>query len=349
MVKYLHEIIKSLDTAQAIAVSIQTTGSDPLASEIQKIFLATADNPVFMIDMEKLAEDELISLNAILSGKVRKIFFDAKTRLKFLKMAGFEVCEPIFDILIAEQLLTLGLGKQEIEFNDLVEKYLDDFVIQPVIQNIGTDAANGPMADDQLSAIASDTELLLKLSDVLNSELEKAGLVQAAALEFSCLRAVVDLELNGMKIDTGKLTTLNEALKLEKEHLEAKLYEESGEINLDSPEQVKESLKTKNITVPNTNQGTLKALSERYSILGSIIEYRQTTTAINTFSGKLPEHVKTSTGRIHPSYDQLGAKTGRFSVRVPISNKYPGVGNSGNCSSQRWAINMSLPIIPRLS
>ena len=164
---------------------------------------------------------------------------------------------------------------------------------------------------------ARDARIILRLKSALTVHLQKMGMVDVAELEFACLPAVVEMELSGMLIDLGTLGPLAEKLETEKVRLEAILTSEFGEINLNSASQLLQALLSQGIQAPDTKNGTLAPFAADYPFVADIIEYRKISHAIQNFTGKLPNHVNSRTGRVHPTFKQLGAATGRFSCTDP--------------------------------
>lgn len=90
-----------------------------------------------------------------------------------------------------------------------------------------------------------------------------------------------------------------------------------------SPQQVLAALQAIGIKINSTNQSKLVSLAAQYPIIQALLDYRRLSKIIGTFTEKLPQHIHPKTGRIHPNYYQLGAKSGRFSCRKPPLQNIP--------------------------
>ena len=159
----------------------------------------------------------------------------------------------------------------------------------------------------------------MKLFQSLTTE----NLSDTAELEFSCLPAVVEMEMNGMHLDSEKWNTLGNELAAKKHLLEKALHAELGEINLDNPKEIHAVLNSMGIVVPDTKRQTLMMYEDQYPILKQIIKYRKSAKLIQAFIVPIPKFINDKTGRIHAEYHQLGASTGRFSCRKPNLQQIP--------------------------
>jgi DNA polymerase-1 len=180
--------------------------------------------------------------------------------------------------------------------------------------------------------------VLLHLRDVLLPALQAAGLAEAAILEWQCLPAVAEMELYGIGVDQTHLTALGQQLESETVQATATLTTllqavpsvEQGAlftsppeaINIDSPSQVLAALQRLGIPVDSTSQWELGSLTETFPVVQALLAYRQAQKAFSLASS-LPPHIHPVTGRIHATYWQLGAATGRFSCSDPNLQQMP--------------------------
>ena len=257
----LIEAVESLENHPSIAVDIKTTGKDVFICETRLIQLAAENKPVFIFDLQKFSQDDLRPLKKLFSKNSQRIFHDAKINLKFFRKMKIDLHGEIFDTMLSEQLLTAGLENQSPELYGLAKKYLS-MAIPKKLQKI---EYTDQLTSDQLECAARDTFILLEIHKKLNVELEKENLWNAAQLEFDCLPAVVEMELNGMKFDESKLLALHQELIEEKDYLEKYLSEELGQINFNSPEQVLLAFHSKGINLPNTKNEYLIGIFSKVS------------------------------------------------------------------------------------
>ncbi|SES87702.1 DNA polymerase-1 [Methanococcoides vulcani] len=312
-----------LEGARYLAIDTETTGLNPLEAEIRLIQIAAPETPVLVIDCFRLPEDSRGPLKDLLAGGVAKTFHNAKFDLKFLKHAGLPVNGKIFDTMLAERLLTAGLTNTPgASLKALAKKYLGvDLSKEEQVSDWG----QADLTTEQLRYAALDAAILLDLRPKLAKNLNAYDLVRAATLEFECVPALVDMELNGMLVDQNKWRVLSS--KMEQEQAETaertkKLLGDPG-INLNSPKQVLEALKAHGIDVSKTDKETLKPLADEHPVIKVLLEYKAAAKIVNSFTKKYPEHISPVTGRLHPTYKQMGAATGRMSCVNPNLQQVP--------------------------
>src|SRR5262249_10942135 len=157
-------------------------------------------------------------------------------------------------------------------------------------------------------------------------------------VEWGCLPAVVEMELAGIGIDQGHLTTLGQQLEVEtaeaattlmgllhtpQEVEQAALFATPpATLNLDSPPQVLQALQALGVPVERTSKWALAPLAEAFPVVKALLDYRTVRKAL-TLARSFPTHLHPVTGRMHPTYWQLGAATGRFSCSDPNLQQMP--------------------------
>jgi DNA polymerase-1 len=312
LAKHLSAIV----SASEIGVRAITTGLDPYTDEITHLFLAPTASPALMIEMGKFkTQEDLAPLAEILRSPSRKIFHDAKPILKFLKRMGISSRMNLFDTMLADQILTAGMDKRDQTLNLLAKEYLREPIIIGNLSALTHDPAF-------FGYWAYETALLFRLETVLSKKLEEAILNPTAALEFDCIPALAEMELNGMLLDQVKARTEMERLIPIKARLEQSLKKDLGDVNPNNQNELLAILKTRGIGLDNTRQQTLMPLAGQYPLLKSLVEYRKTDYLL-TLIENLLSHVHPFTGRIHPTYHQIGAPTGRMSCSNPNLQAIP--------------------------
>ena len=317
-----------------LAVDTETTGLDPLVDQIRLIQLAVPDHPVTIIDLWQIPEHGREPLRQLLGGPAIKILHNAKFDLKFLKCADLPTQGPFFDTMLASQLLDAGLRSRHHGLADLASYFLDD----DLSKEFQTSDWSGDLTPEQLDYAARDAQILLRLHDILVRELDAAGLMSVAQLEFDSLPAVAEMELNGIFVDRSKLETLRQRLETDTTEAAAKVREslrtehtadqtslfptDREILNLESPSQILNALQNLDISVSNTSRGELIPLADAHPVIQALLDYRRLSKAL-TFATSLPDHIHSQTGRIHATYWQLGAATGRFSCSNPNLQQIP--------------------------
>jgi ribonuclease D len=104
----LQKAIASLAGHNLLAIDVKTTGSDPHSDSIRIIQIAAEDQPVITIDFMEVGTGSIEPLKMLLASSAEKVFHNAKSTLKFLKKMGVSVNGPIFDTMLAAQILSCG-------------------------------------------------------------------------------------------------------------------------------------------------------------------------------------------------------------------------------------------------
>ncbi len=185
------------------------------------------------------------------------------------------------------------------------------------------------------SYAAEDADITLRLHQTLLAELEKDKtlLKLYQEIEMPMMAALVRTETNGVKIDDSQLRRQSAEIAKQLTKLEKKAYCVAGEqFNIASPKQIQKILYEKQgIPVlrktpggqPSTAENVLQALAEEYELPRLILEHRGLAKLKSTYTDKLPELINPRTGRIHTSYHQAVASTGRLSSTDPNLQNIP--------------------------
>lgn len=330
----LHHELTVLEGTGAIGVDTETTGLDPLKDHLMLLQLAASRDYALVIDIGKLGAAGREKIREVLqSGRV-KVFQNAKFDLKFLKMARLEVKGPVFDTMLAAQIIHNGQAYQSNSLEALAEQYLG---IRLDKTEQKSDWSRG-LTEAQLEYAARDAAVLLPLRESLIAKIKEGHLVEVCKLEFECLHAVVEMELKGILLNKEAWALLHEKYLKEQQELSSKLLEELGQgvvqmnffgeektygINLDSHQQVIKAFKSKGIDLESTSHYELMEYKDKSELVGWFMEYRKVTKAIQSFLAPLPQYISSVTGRLHASYYQLGAHSGRFSCGNPNIQQIP--------------------------
>jgi DNA polymerase-1 len=318
-----------------IAVDTETTGLDPLKDRIRLVQIAAANQPVIIIDLFKVAKETLAPLRELLQGTPIKVLQNAKFDLKFLQQAGLPIAGKLFDTMIAAQLLDAGVRSHGYNLAELVKVYLGEELSK---EQQRSDWSNPSLSSEQLEYAARDAAILLRLREVMKPKLTGARLVETAKLEFDCLGAIAQMELNGMLLDLSRWDSLRQELEQRRDQMAGELRQQfqsallsaqldllgnEVSLNLDSQPQVLEALQQMGVPVENTSKLSLIPLAEEHPPVRALLDYRKAAKAVQAFASSLPKHVHPITGRIHPDYQQMGAATGRMSCRNPNLQQIP--------------------------
>jgi DNA polymerase-1 len=278
-------------------------------NSVPKLIFSGIKNVVYSADLENL-----FILRPLLEDKdIQKILYDFKTTLIILKDYDINLEGKIFDIMLAAYIIDPSKSNYSIE--DLVWSYLG----VPSIK-IG-------------KSPKIKTRLLFKLKPILEKILkEREQLDLFYNVEIPLARVLAIMQLNGISIDNKVLNQLSKNLEQRLNKLVSLIYEDAKEeFNINSPKQLSiilfEKLKLPVIkrtkTGFSTDEEVLNKLSDEHKIARNILEYRQLTKLKTAYIDSLPELVNPNTGKIHTSFNQTIAETGRLSSSNPNLQNIP--------------------------
>jgi DNA polymerase-1 len=279
----------------------------------------------------------------VVLSKLKRIFENPKIEkygqnIKFdafiLKRYG--VClQPVsFDTMVASYVLN---PDDQHNLDALAKKWLNYTPIS-ITSLIGekksTQISMRNLLPEEITNYAcEDADIAYRLVRVLKSELIKENLLELAEkIEFPLIEVLRDMEFNGVYVSREILSAISITLNQQVNELKEKIFDEAGvRFNLDSPKQLGQVLfeklqlpviaKTK--TGYSTDVSVLSQLAESYPIAKDILEYRQMTKLLSTYVDSLPELIHPKTQRIHSTFNQTIASTGRLSSTDPNLQNIP--------------------------
>lgn len=268
------------------------------------------------------------------SGKIAKLGQNIKFDAYILKRYGIDIFPIEFDTMVASYVLN---PDEQHNLDSLAKRWLgySPISISKLIgEKKSTQISMRALKPEDISEYAcEDADIALKLRNVLHKELEKEKLLGLAkTIEFPLIEVLTQMEFNGVYVDKEILKSISEILNEEVSNVKRIIFAEAGvEFNLDSPKQLGQVLfeklqlpviaKTK--TGYSTDVGVLTQLAESYPIARHILEYRSMTKLLSTYVDALPELINRETGRIHTTFNQTIASTGRLSSTEPNLQNIP--------------------------
>jgi len=220
--------------------------------------------------------------------------------------------------------------------DDLSEKYLNYSPI-PISTLIGDKKDPSKIFEAEASILsnyaAEDADITYKLYEKLDKELKKAGIEKVAYdIEFPLVPVLEDMENEGIKIDIQALKQFSKDLQILIDNFTSEIYKSAGsEFNINSPKQMQEILFTKlNLATGrktktgfSTDARSLENLRGEHEIVDMILNYRQASKLKSTYADALPNIINKKTGRVHTSFNQTVASTGRLSSIDPNLQNIP--------------------------
>lgn len=270
------------------------------------------------------------------STKVEKVAHNIKYDIKVINRYGVKVLAPMFDTMIAHYLIKPE-SKQGMDF--LAESYLNykPISIETLIGKKGKNQGN--MADlkpeEVVDYACEDADVTMQLKELFEPEIQKEHLKELFYnMEMPLIDVLKSMEQEGIAIDSEGLKRYSEELAETLVELEAGIKKEAGvEFNLDSPRQLGQVLfeemqittkakKTKTGQYA-TSEDILQKLKNTHPIIPMILDYRQLRKLKSTYVDPLPTMMDAQDGRIHTTYMQTVAATGRLSSHNPNLQNIP--------------------------
>lgn len=269
--------------------------------------------------------------------KKEKIGHNLKYDINVLKKYNIRVCGPLFDTMVAHYLLYPDNNRRSMDV--LAENELN-YIPMPITDLIGPKGKNQKrMRDIDIDIVTEyaceDADITLQLKYKFESQLKKGKEITLFnTVEMPLILVLGEMEEAGVRIDTTLLADISDRLSIEIDRIETEIYTSAGkEFLISSPKQVGEVLfdhlkisdkakKTKTGQYA-TGEEVLQKYKNQHPIVDLLLEYREVVKLKNTYVDPLPELVNKKTGRIHTSYNQVVAATGRLSSDKPNLQNIP--------------------------
>jgi len=348
----LTRLAQQISTADSVAVRPEFDGLDPLCSTMLSLTIATEERRASFVPLHELISEQPIDpktvwniLGPALTSDGRSISgHDIKGTLLALRraadLAGSAVnlasAEPGLDTMVGSYLLTSGSRSHGL--SQLVERYYG-LPVEPLsrLSTKGKDKdsgdGNGFKSEHLAQHSAEEACLMLRAGAKMREELKQNELWNLYHdVERPLISVLADLEHTGIKVDADELGRQNDAVSSRIAALITEIHAIAGEeFNVDSPKQLSEILfeklglpilkKTK--TGASTDQEVLEQLAAMHELPRKIIENRHLVKLKGTYLDALPKLINPETGRIHASFNQVVAATGRLSSSNPNLQNIP--------------------------
>ena len=341
-VEQLDKLVATLMEQKLISVDTETTDITARSAEIVGYALAFQPGEGYYVPVRGPEDDTVLDpvlaaekLRPILeNADIAKIGQNLKYDLVVLRGAGIELQGIEFDTMLASYLLDAGERSHNLDY--LASRYLDHTTTK-IDTLIGKGKNQKRMDEVPVADVApyagEDADLPLQLHPLLQTRLEQDGLAKLNdEVEVPLLSVLGEMEFLGIRVDTDRLTELSRQYGARLQELAVEIEEMAGHpLNIASPKQLAQLLfeeldlpvikKTK--TGASTDASVLEELACMHPLPAKIVEHRQYSKLLNTYVNALPEMVHPETGRVHTSFNQVVAATGRLSSNNPNLQNIP--------------------------
>lgn len=337
--EHLNQAVEILKNEPVLSVDTETSGLDPYEAKLLLVQVASP-HMCYIVDAVRVPLDALKPL--LENPKSLKLLQNAKFDYEMIKQNTGIALTNLYDTMLAERLLTAGLG-MEVNLAAITKRYLGEVMDKSVRKTFyGQSSLN--LTPEQLAYAAKDVMALFPIYALQLDKLKQEKLLTVADLEFKCVLAVGDLELNGCKLDVVKWRKILEGVAEKRDLVRTELMEilPSGGarqssmfggdeylINLNSGPQIIAEFARLGIVLEDTSEATLS--KHNHVAAKKLLEYRGHEKTLGSFGEGLLSLISKKTGRIHPDFIQYGADTGRFSCSNPNVQQIPATSDFRAC------------------
>ncbi|KLT64833.1 DNA polymerase I [Pedobacter sp. BMA] len=334
------ELIKLLLAEPRISFDTETTGTDANTAELVGLSFSVKPGTGYYIPVSSDRNEAQAVVNefkvVLENEQIEKIGQNTKYDILVLKWYDIEVKGKIFDTMLAHYLIDPDTRHG---MDVLSENYLGYSPIS-ITKLIGAKGKNqitmrDVPVEDVVDYAAEDADVTLQLAHVFEPKLKELNAAKLAAeIENPLVYVLADIEMQGVRIDMDTLRSYSAELEIEIRKAEQSVFDKTGvKFNLASPKQLGEVLfdhlqldpkakKTKTGQY-QTGEDVLTALASKSDIVQDILDFRQLQKLKSTYVDALPLMINEKTGRVHTSYNQAVAATGRLSSNNPNLQNIP--------------------------
>ncbi|MFT3678285.1 MAG: DNA polymerase I [Chitinophagaceae bacterium] len=339
--KELAALVKTLNQYKEICVDTETTGIDANTAELVGLSFSVKPGEAYYVPCPANQEEtkEILAHFAPLFADPGKIWIgqNLKYDMLVLKWQGIEIAGNLFDTMLAHYVIEPD-GKRGMDV--LSAKYLgyEPVHIEELIGKKGK--SQGNMRDVALEQIrdyaAEDADITLQLKQVFEPQLKEKEVERVfAEVENPLVKVLMNMEYEGVKVDVDFLTDYSKQLEKDAKAAEESVYKQAGvRFNLASPKQLGEVLfeklkldpsakKTKTGQYQTGEDVLLKLAAKGNPIVDDILAFRELTKLKSTYVDALPQLINPRTGRVHTTYGQAVAVTGRLASNNPNLQNIP--------------------------
>ncbi|MBP6209392.1 MAG: DNA polymerase I [Anaerolineales bacterium] len=341
----LSDLVKKLGKAGVISFDTETTSTEEMQAEIVGISLAVQEGQGYYLPIGHASGNNL-PLKKVIAAltpsmtnpKIGKVAHNAKYDYIVLARHGLVVTPLTFDSMLAEFIIdpsSRSLGLKNLVLARLGEE------MTHIEELIGKGKNQLSMADVAIESVApyavADAETVLRLMPILQKDLERLnGTRLLAEIEMPLVTVLAGMEMLGIMIDLPFFQSMSDELARRMAEIERRVFESVGKpFNLNSTQQLSDVLFTHLRLEPpdkgkktasghySTSADVLENLRGKHPVVDMILENRELSKLKSTYVDALPAAVVKHTGRVHTSYGQTGAVTGRISSSNPNLQNIP--------------------------
>jgi len=341
----LADLTRQLANAPTISFDTETTSTEEMQAEMVGVSLAIKTGQAYYIPVghtsgNNLEIEKVIAAlaPALTDARIGKIAHNAKYDFIMLAQRGLRVAPLTFDTMLAEFIV--DPSSRNMGLKNLVRARLGEEMTS-IDELIGKGKKQISMADVTIETAANyaaaDAESVLRLMPILQKELTRVnGEKLLAEMDLPLTPVLAEMEMIGIRIDAPFFKEMSVELAGRLADFEKQIFDLVGkEFNLNSPQQLSEALFTHLKLEPpdrgrktatgfySTAAAILEMMAGQHPAIDLILNYRELAKLKSTYLDALPLAIDSKTGRVHTSYNQIGAVTGRLSSNNPNLQQIP--------------------------
>jgi DNA polymerase-1 len=328
-------LLERLRISDWIAIDTETDSEYPFDANLVGISFAFQENEAYYVPVNGDLKNVLEKLKPILEDPTKKFFgHNIKYDLHIFQNNDIDITNVAFDTMLASYILHAHERRHNL---DLLVLNLFDKTKIPIDSLIGKGKNQISMAQVPLDKISEyaceDADYTFRLKNVFEKNLKERGLEDLYfKVELPLIKVLLRMERKGMWIDRPFLKDLADHIQKDLEGLTQDIYSLAGEnFNINSPKQLSQILYEKLCIKPprktksglSTDAEVLEELKWANPICAKVIDYRILEKLRGTYVEKLPTQVSLKDGRIHCTFNQTVAATGRLSSQDPNLQNIP--------------------------
>ena len=333
-------LVNELANQKSFCFDTETTGLNPNDSELVGISFSWKAHEAWYLplpDNYHKTQEVMLAFKPLFEDpKIGKIGQNLKFDISILKWYDIQVKGALFDTMLAHYLLEPDM-RHNMDF--LAESYLNykPVSIESLIGKKGSNQLSMRTIDDSTlkDYAAEDADVTLQLQQLFEPKLLETDTRKLFDdIEIPLIPVLASMEAEGVRIDIGALEDFSVTLKHEIGKVEEEIYADAGvQFNIASPKQLGEILFDKLVIVDkpkktktkqySTSEDVLSKLVNKHPIITKILEFRSLAKLKSTYVDVLPALVNPRDGRVHTSYNQAVAATGRLSSNNPNLQNIP--------------------------
>ena len=342
----LDELVRRLAAAERFAVDTETTSQDPMLARLVGLSFAVTPGEAWYIPVghNYLGAPEQIPLKTVLARlqpvltdpAIEKIGQNIKYDWMVLRRHGADLAGVAFDTMVASYLLNPGKrahGLDQIALDYLGHKNISYASVAGQGKNAVT--FDQVILEKAVPYAAEDADITLRAHDVFVPLLEAGGLTDLMKkVEMPLVPVLLEMEMTGICVDRERLHELSKSFAGQLDALEHQIHALAGEtFNINSSQQLGRILfekldlpvqkKTKKKTGYSTDVEVLTTLARNHELPALVLRHRTLAKLKSTYADALLELIHPETGRIHTSFNQTVAATGRLSSSDPNLQNIP--------------------------